>query len=267
MSKEHEAQPAASNSVLGWALARTRARVFVDRCGPAYRTQTQLQLRADHAFALDSVHDEVELSRDFAADFVATRSLFAVQSRATCKREYLLRPDLGRQLNDSAREELARRCPHGPDVQIVLGDGLSAAAVVGQVPALLPRLEDAIGRRGWKLGQTFLVRYCRVGIMNEIGDLLAPEVIVLLIGERPGLASAQSLSAYLAYRPRSGQTDAHRNLISNIHACGVAPAEAALRVAALIDQMRQLRASGIAIKEQLNLVLGAQRIGASVHSF
>lgn len=247
---------------LGWAMDRTPARVFVDRCGPAYRTQTQLQLRADHACALDAVQDEIDLSRDFATEFMSSRRLFAIQSRATDKREFLLRPDLGRQLNDEAKDAISRLCPYGPAVQIVLGDGLSAAAVVHQVPTLLPCLEEAIRRRGLRLGQTFLVRYCRVGIMNEIGDLLNPEVIVLLIGERPGLASAESLSAYLAYRPQSGQTDAQRNLVSNIHSRGVPATDAAGRVAALIDQMREQRASGIAIKEQLEVLNEAPPWGA-----
>jgi ethanolamine ammonia-lyase small subunit len=238
------------NSVLR-AASRTPARIFVGRRGPAYRTQTQLALRADHAFALDAVHDEVDLARDFPADFVQVRKLFAVQSQAKGKQEYLLRPDLGRRLSDSARDEIARRCRPNADVQIVVGDGLSAAAVIRQVPPLLPLLECALARRGWKLGQTILVRYCRVGIMNDIGDLLRPAVVVLLIGERPGLATAESLSAYLAFRPASGHTDAQRNLISNIHARGVDHASAAARVAALADQLRQRQTSGVAIKEQL----------------
>jgi ethanolamine ammonia-lyase small subunit len=137
-------------------------------------------------------------------------------------------------------------------VQIVLGDGLSAAAVVRQVPLLLPLLEAELKHRGWHLGQTLLVRHCRVGIINDIGDLLAPGAIVLLIGERPGLATAESLSAYLAYRPRSGHTDANRNLISNIHSRGVSSTDAALRIANLIGQMRAQQTSGTAIKELLD---------------
>jgi ethanolamine ammonia-lyase small subunit len=142
-------------------------------------------------------------------------------------------------------------CPAGADVQIVLGDGLSATALIRQAPPLLPLLEEECRRRGWRLGQTFLVHYCRVGIMNDVGDLLQPEVVVLLIGERPGLAIADSLSAYLAFRPRHGHTDAQRNLISNIHPRGVSWAAAAARVASLIEQMRREQTSGVAIKEQL----------------
>ncbi len=134
---------------------------------------------------------------------------------------------------------------------MVIGDGLSAAAVAAQVPALLPRLEEEARRRGWGFGRPFVVRYCRVGVMNDVGELLGPGVVVLLIGERPGLATADSLSAYLAHRPRPGDTDARRNLVSNIHARGVGPDEVARRVAALAAQMFRLGCSGVAVKEEL----------------
>src|SRR5262249_10925817 len=98
-------------------------------------------------------------------------------------------------------------------------------------------------------GRPFVIRYCRVGALNDIGRLLDPSVVVLLLGERPGLATADSLSAYVAYRPRTGHTDAQRNLISNIHARGVAAAAAARRILALADKMRQLQTSGVAVKE------------------
>lgn len=119
-----------------------------------------------------------------------------------------------------------------------------------QVPELLPLLEAGARQRGWRTGQAFFVRYCRVGVVNEVGELLDPAVVVLLIGERPGLATAESLSAYLAYRPRSGHTDAQRNLVSNIHAQGVGLTEAASRILALAGQMIDLKTSGITIKEQ-----------------
>src|SRR6185312_16144291 len=133
---------------------------------------------------------------------------------------------------------------------VVVGDGLSAAAVAAQVPGLLPRLDEETRGQGWSFGRPFFIRHCRVGVLNDIGDLLDPQVVVLLIGERPGLATAESLSAYLAYRPRSGHTDAQRNLISNIHARGIGPEEAARRIMALAEQMIRLEVSGVAIKEE-----------------
>ena len=133
---------------------------------------------------------------------------------------------------------------------MVLGDGLSAAAVARQVPDLLPLLEEHSVRRGWVFGRPFLVRYCRVGILNEVGELLDPRVVVLLIGERPGLATAESLSAYMAFQPRPGHTDAERNLISNIHERGVPLTEAATRICRLAEQMRAATSSGVRIKEE-----------------
>jgi ethanolamine ammonia-lyase small subunit len=231
--------------------ARTPARILVGRAGPSYRTATQLELRQDHAAALDAVHAELDLERDFGREFVERWGLFEVCSRAGDKAEYLLRPDLGRRLSDAVRGEVARQCPAGADLQVAIGDGLSAAAVAAQVPRLLPVLEQEARRRGWCFGRPFVIRHCRVGVLNELGDLLDPVVAVLLIGERPGLATAESLSAYLAFRPRSGHTDAHRNLVSNIHARGVAPEAAAVRVGALVDQFHRLQTSGVTVKEAL----------------
>ncbi len=110
---------------------------------------------------------------------------------------------------------------------------------------------DGANRRGWTLGQPFVIRYCRVGILNDIGDVLDPAVVVLLIGERPGLATAESLSAYMAYRPRSGHTDAQRNLISNIHARGIGHDEAAQRILDLAEEMMERKTSGVELKESL----------------
>jgi ethanolamine ammonia-lyase small subunit len=239
--------------------ARTPARILVGRAGTAYRTATQLTLRSDHAAARDAVHAEVDLQRDLGAELVQRFSLFEVSTRAVGKEQYLMRPDLGRQLDDDARAAVAANCPAGADLQLVIGDGLSAAAVAAQVPALLPLLADAAARRGWVLGRPFLVHHCRVGVLNDVGEVLDPTVVVLLIGERPGLATAESLSAYLAYRPRAGDTDARRNLLSNIHARGVRPAEAAPRILALVQRLRDARASGVAVKEEL----GEGRAGAS----
>lgn len=231
------------------ALARTPARVLVGRAGPAYRTGTWLKLREDHAAARDAVQAEVDLQRDFGAERVTRFGLFEVQTRATSKAEYLRRPDLGRKLNANAGELVRAQCPVGCDLQVVIGDGLSATAVAAQAPGLLDRLHAAALTRGWSFGRPFLVRYCRVGVMNDVGDLLAPAVVVLLIGERPGLTTAESLSAYLAYRPRVGHTDADRNLVSNIHGQGVDLDEAARRVVALADQYRAIGRSGVGVTE------------------
>jgi ethanolamine ammonia-lyase small subunit len=242
-----EIQRPSSEGLIEQVRARTPARILVTRAGTSYTVGTQLELRGDHAAALDAVRAELDIARDFGLEFVSKRRLFQVSTLATTKQEYLLRPDLGRKLSDEARETIAARCPTGCDVQLVIGDGLSAQAVRTQVPLLLPALEETITQEGWSLGQTFAVRYCRVGLLNEIGELLSPQVVVLLIGERPGLATSESLSAYLAFRPRPGDTDAQRNLISNIHARGVPPLVAAQRIAIAIRRLMQAQASGVGI--------------------
>lgn len=230
---------------------RTPARIFLGRAGAAYRTGAQLDLREAHAAARDAVRAEFELETAFGAEFVNQWKLFEVCTEARSKEEYLLRPDLGRQFEEKSKQELLKRCPRGADIQIAIGDGLSVTAVSAQVPALLPLLHEGARSRGWTAGQTFAIRHCRVGILNEIGELLAPKVAVLLIGERPGLATAESLSAYMAYRPDSKHSDANRNLVSNIHSRGVRPQAAADRILNLAAQMMGLRMSGIGVKEEL----------------
>jgi ethanolamine ammonia-lyase small subunit len=230
--------------------ARTPARLLVGRTGAAYRTGTQLDLRRAHAAARDAVRAQLDLEKQFAPTLIKQWGLFEVGTAANSKNEYLLRPHLGRIFSETSRSELLRRCTPKTDLQIGIGDGLSVTAVFAQVPKLLPLLYEAAKARGWTLGQVFVIRHCRVGILNEIGELLAPRVAVLLIGERPGLATAESLSAYMAYRPQKTQTDAHRNLISNIHARGVGPAEAAVRIVDLATRMMNSKCSGTQLRSE-----------------
>jgi ethanolamine ammonia-lyase small subunit len=250
MSDDHNLSlPPAWPDIIQRIRARTPARIFVEP-GAAYSTQMELDLRSAHASAVDAVWTEFDLQNDFPPAFVAQWNLFQVSSQAESKSQFLLRPDLGRKLTAASITLVAQSCPKALDFQIVIGDGLSGAALSAQVPALFPLLQQQASARGWSVGQSFSVRYCRVGIMNDIGDLLAPRVLVLLIGERPGLATAESLSAYMAYQPRSGQTDADRNLISNIHIRGVCVAEAAERIANLASRMMALKLSGTTLKEE-----------------
>lgn len=228
---------------------RTPARLLVGRAGAAYKTATQLQLRSDHAEARDAIWRELDVTGDFAPDFVKRWNLFEVCTRASSKNEYLLRPDLGRELADEAKEQIVRACPSGADLQVVLGDGLSATALIMQAPPLLPLLAEQARTHGWNVGRPFVIRYCRVGVMNGIGELLRPRVVVLLIGERPGMSTTESLSAYMAYQPRRGCTDADRNLISNIHRRGVSPEDAAVRIARMAAEFLRLGCSGTLLKE------------------
>jgi ethanolamine ammonia-lyase small subunit len=249
MDDDHKlTSPPAWPEIIRKIRERTPARIFVER-GAAYTTQMALELRSAHANAVDAVWTEFDLQKDFPPEFATHWGFFQVSSNAESKSQFLLRPDLGRTLSESAKSLIAQCCPKSPDIQIVIGDGLSSAAVSAQVPVLFPLLQQEFRDRGWSVGQSFVVRYSRVGIMNAIGDLLSPRVIVLLIGERPGLATAESLSAYMAYAPCSGQTDADRNLISNIHARGVRIEDAATRITNLAAQMLALKRSGTTVKE------------------
>jgi ethanolamine ammonia-lyase small subunit len=231
--------------------ARTPARLLAGRAGAAYRTGTQLDLREAHAAARDAVRAELDLERAFGAPLLRRWQLFEVHTNAVRKDEYLLRPDLGRHFDDVSRAEIQKRCAREADLQIAIGDGLSVPAVAAQVPPLLPVLYESAKARGWKVGRTLVIHHCRVGILNEIGELLNPQVAILLIGERPGLATAESLSAYMAFRPRANHSDANRNLISNIHARGLRPGDASTRILNLAAQMMRAGASGYMLREEL----------------
>jgi ethanolamine ammonia-lyase small subunit len=241
---------AASAEVARRIKMHTPARILVGRAGAAYRTETQLQLREDHAKARDAVRAELDLQTAFDSEFIEKWNLFEVTTRAATKLEYLARPALGREFSDESRAEILKRCLPWTDIQIVIGDGLSALAIQRQVPQLLPLLVDGARKFGWSIGQIFVIHHCRVGILNEVGELLKPRIVILLIGERPGLASAESMSAYMAHQPSKSHSDAHRNLISNIHDRGLTAQNAATRLLNLSGQMRRLVLSGCTLKEQ-----------------
>jgi ethanolamine ammonia-lyase small subunit len=206
-------------------------------------------LREDHAAARDAVHDEFDTDVEQLLAEAVGGDFWCGQSLAASKQEYLMRPDLGRRLSESTIERL-QSFPKKASIQVVVGDGLSVTAVARQAPSLLRLFAKLFCEKRRSYGQPFGIRYCRVGMMNDIGDLLQPQVVVLLIGERPGLATAESLSAYLAYRPTKGCTDADRNLISNIHSRGTPPEEAAHRVVELAEKMIRIGKSGVSIKEE-----------------
>lgn len=224
----------------------------------------QLELRAAHAAARDAVRSNFDLRAHLGTELIDRYGIFEVTTEVTSKDEFLLRPDLGRRFSEDARREVSENCPRAADLQICIGDGLSTTAVSAQVPALLPLLAKGVAARKWQLGQIFAIRFCRVGILNEIGDLLQPKIALLLIGERPGLATAESLSAYMAYRPRAGQTDADRNLISNIHSRGVNVETAAERILNLVQRMLRLELSGVQLREELPETLHASRLSENV---
>jgi ethanolamine ammonia-lyase small subunit len=241
--------PAELPEIVRKVRARTPARLLVGRAGAAYRTNTQIELREAHAVARDAVRATFDPLQLFGSAFVNRWNPLEVRTKATNTDEYLLRPDLGRQFDDASRAELQSRCPKNTDLQLAIGDGLSVPAVAAQVPPLLGLLCEGAQQRNWTTGRILIVHYCRVGLLNEIGELLSPRVAVLLIGERPGLATAESLSAYLAYRPDGTHTDANRNVVSNIHGRGLTPRAAAARILEFAERMAKSRTSGCQLKE------------------
>ncbi|HBW37514.1 ethanolamine ammonia-lyase subunit EutC [Desulfosporosinus sp. BICA1-9] len=217
----------------------TPARIGVWRSGPRPLTDTLLRFRADHAVAQDSVLGEVP------EEFPAKYNMVSVQTLCLSKDEYLTRPDLGRKLNDENLVFLTNGCPKGATVQIIVSDGLSSKAVEANIPNLLPALIQGLEGMGVKLGTTIFVRNGRVAVMDTIGEELKPEVAVILIGERPGLGTAESMSAYMGYNPRLGMVESERTVISNIHKGGTPAAEAGAHLASLIKKILDAKASGV----------------------
>jgi ethanolamine ammonia-lyase small subunit len=220
----------------------TPARIGVWRCGPRPLTSTLLRFRADHAVAQDSVLGEVP------AEFTARMNMVAVKTMCRDKDEHLTRPDLGRKLGSDALEQIRKACPQGTQVQIIVSDGLSSKAVETNAPDLLPALIQGLGSLGVKCGPIVFVKYGRVAVMDPIGDELKPEVGVILIGERPGLGTAESLSAYIGYRPRAGMLESERTVLSNIHKGGTPAAEAGAHLATLIKRILDAKASGVKLE-------------------
>ena len=222
----------------------TSARIGAGRAGPRLRTGALQLFQSDLAVTKDA------LARDVDPGLLERLGLFSVRTRIEGgKEQYLLRPDLGRRLDEEARRTVAERCVKGPDVQICVGDGLSAQAVEVNLGKILPVLQAGCRTAGLSVGTPFFIQHCRVGVMNDIGELIQPGVLILLIGERPGLGRADSMSAYMAYRPQPGHTDAERDVICNIFDGGGAnPLEAGAYALRLAQKMLRMQASGVKLK-------------------
>jgi ethanolamine ammonia-lyase small subunit len=223
----------------GWTNLRelTAARIALGRAGHSLPTNELLAFQLAHARARDAVHRQLDV-----ASF-ASLSPLVLHSAATDRATYLRRPDLGRRLSNSSRARLKKQ---NCDAAIVIADGLSATAVHHQgmplLDALVPLLKD------WTLAPICVVEQARVAIADEIGELLGAKLALILIGERPGLSSPDSLGAYLTWSPRIGRTDAERNCISNIRDEGLAPALAAERIAMLMNAARTQKISGVSLR-------------------
>ena len=230
------------------ALARmkkaTTARIGVGRTGPRLKTATMLTLRADHAQAQDAVFADVP------EELLDSLGLFSVQSCCEDKNTFITRPDLGRRLSDEAVETIRERCVPNADVQIFAADGLSSTAVEANLANILPVLTEALKAKGLTVGTPFFVRFGRVAVEDHVSEILNCKVVCVLLGERPGLATAESMSAYTVYNARVGMPESRRTVVSNIHKNGIAAVEAGAYLADVIERIYNSRASGVELHDR-----------------
>ena len=217
----------------------TPARLGVWRCGTRPLTDTWLRFRADHAVAQDSVLGEVP------EEFPAKYNMVCLKTQCESKDEYLTRPDLGRKLDEASLNLIRTKCRKGAKLQIIVADGLSSKAVEANIPNLLPAMLKGLEGMGIDVGTPIFVQYARVAIMDAIGEELKPEAAIVLLGERPGLGTAESMSAYMGYQPRAGMVESERSVVSNIHKGGTPAAEAGAHLATLLKKILDAKASGV----------------------
>lgn len=220
----------------------TPARIGVWRAGPRYKTQTLLRFRADHAVAMDAVFTDV------SEEILNEMKLFSVKTMCRNKDEYLTRPDLGRRFDEEAIKTIKEKCIKAPQVQIYASDGLSSTAIEANVRDILPAIIQGLQGYGVKVGTPFFVKYGRVPAMDAVSEITGADVTCVLIGERPGLATGESMSCYMAYKATVNMPEARRTVVSNIHKGGTPAVEAGAHIAHIIKEMLDKKASGIDLK-------------------
>lgn len=223
--------------------AKTPARIGVGRAGPRYKTQTMLRFRADHAAAQDSVFSQVP------EQFAEQNGYLPLKTRCKDKDEYLTRPDLGRRFDEPMQEKI-KQAAAGQRVLLVVGDGLSSRAIEANAADCMDAIRQGLKGQGIEPGQTLYVQYCRVGASDHIGELTGCELVCMLVGERPGLVTDESMSAYLTYQPRLGIPESKRTVVSNIHRQGTPAVEAGAHIAELIGKILAQKASGIDLRQE-----------------
>ena len=221
--------------------AKTPARLGSGKAGPRYKTLTMLRFRADPAAAQDAVFSQVP------EEFAKENGLIPVQTLCTDKDDYLTRPDKGRAFGESMAKVIRETMPKAPQVQIVVGDGLSSAAVMANAMDCMAAIRDGLKARNIETGKALFVRYCRVGAGDAIGDLTGCQVVCMLVGERPGLVTDKSMSAYITYKPHTGVSESSRTVVSNIHAQGTPAVEAGAHIAELIEMILKKQVSGVGL--------------------
>lgn len=221
---------------------QTGARIGIGRCGNRYRTKAYLRLLADHAGALDAVMSEAP------EHLVEENHLLPVQTLCRDKNEYMSRPDLGRQFSDEMKQKMNKECVKDADVQIILSEGLSSTAMERNTNDVLASLQQGLKLEGLSVGTPIYVKYSRVPAMDVITEITHAKVTIMLIGERPGMSTYASMSAYMTYNGYVGIPEAARNVVSNIHADGINPMEAGAHIASVAKKMMEQKASGTDLK-------------------
>ncbi len=221
--------------------AHTPARLGMGKAGPRYKTLTMLRFRADHAAAQDAVFSQVP---EF---YAKNHGMAEVQTKCRSKDEYLTRPDLGRRFDEENQAKIRSALPQKPKVQIVIGDGLSSAAITANALDCLSAIRDGLKLRNIDPGTPIFVRYCRVGAGDAIGDVTGCDLVCMLVGERPGLVTDKSMSAYITYKPHTGVSESARTVVSNIHSQGTPAVEAGAHIAGLIEKILQKQVSGVGL--------------------
>ncbi len=220
----------------------TPARVGIWRAGPRYKTETLLRFRADHAVAQDAVFIYV------SEKLLNAMNLFSISTMCKDKDEYLTRPDLGRKFDEETKKLIQEKCRKNPIVQIYISDGLSSTAIEANAKDTYSAIIQGLKGYGISVGTPFFVEHGRVPAMDAISEMLGAEVTVTLIGERPGLATGESMSCYMAYNAKVGMPESNRTVVSNIHKGGTAAVEAGAHIADVIKKMLEQKASGLDLK-------------------
>ncbi len=224
-------------------MSKTTARIGVGNAGPRLKTQTLLALRADHAAAKDSVFADVDEKA------MENLGMFCVKTCCKDRDEHLTRPDLGRKFDSDTVSLIKSKCTANPDVQFIVSDGLSSKAIEANVKDVLPAVIDGVKSLGYSVGTPFFVKYGRVASMDHVCEMLGSKVTCIFIGERPGLGTAESMSAYLTYESKVGMPEANRTVVSNIHSGGITAVEAGAYIAEVIDLIIKNKASGVNLKK------------------
>ncbi len=237
----HAVPQPVSAAMLGQIVALTPSQVAMGRAGNRFRTDDYLRAREGQADARDAVHSEVP------EEWAARHDLLPLRTQCADRQEYLLFPNKGRRLDAGSVTALSAYAQSAPDVQIIVGDGLSPNAIVQNGEATLLAMAEALRAAGFSVGVGCYVKYARIAVADEIGVLTKARATVLLVGERPGLGTGDSLSVYIAVNPKLGQDNAEKNCISNVRPIGIAAAEAAALTVAILKRGFDLGMGGVAV--------------------